>query len=114
MDSLYQKLIKAKERGYWGVKKNDKKNTFTHTLYYKEIASEYEREIPVLEFETPIDTEYYDFYYPIKIYIEPIMNLKGCIKIKDEIKLTGLEEFKKIVMNKILEIHDDIEIELKY
>ena len=71
-------------------------------------------EIPVLEFETPTNISYYDFSYPVKVYLEPSIGLKGCVRFKDDIRVEGLEEFKKIVLNKVMEVHDSLEVKCGY
>lgn len=120
MKILYNSLLKAKEKGYWSAKVNETKDTLIHTLYYKEknteeiiLDKEPSVEIPVLEFETPANVSYYDFSYPVKVYLEPTTGLKGCVRFKDDIRVEGLEEFKKIVFNKVLEVHSSLEVDRK-
>lgn len=119
MTELQKNLLKAKESGYWSARFDEKKNRFIHILYIQTVTAEdliedKVGEIPVLEFETLKDKEYYDFYYPIKFYIEPKMGLKGCVKIKSDERTKGLEEFKKLVLEKAIEIQDNLEIKMTY
>lgn len=109
MKTLYENLLIAKEIGYWGVIKNKEKNSFTHILYIKK-----DKEIPLLEFETPLSTKHYDFSYPIKIYIDVERGFKGCLRFTDDSTITGLEEFKKKVLNKVISAHSDIVIEMGF
>ncbi len=120
MNDLYENLIKAKKQGYWSANVNKEKKIITHTLYYKVKSikniiywEEPSIEVPILEFETPINVSYYDFSYPIKVYLEPFnAKLKGCVRFKDDTRVEGLEEFKKIVLDKVIETHNLFEINL--
>lgn len=99
MTELQKNLLKAKEFGYWSAKFDKKNKKFIHTLYIKKTNDEDSiEEIPVIEFETLKDKEYYDFCYPIKFYIEPKKGLKVCVKIRSNRKCKGLEEFKKLLL----------------